>query len=97
MWFDKREHTTLKLQTHLAVSDHPDRPGDDYLRAHFLWCLTINLFDGDVRFDYRQEEVPNFLDEMGDHIEDIDKTDEQWETPLGVRVLTWLKAAARQN
>jgi hypothetical protein len=97
VWFDKREHPTLKLRTHLAVSDHPDHPGDEYLRAHFLWCLVINLIDGDVKFDYQQEEVPNFLNEMGDHIEDIDKTDDRWKTPLGVRVHEWLNATARHQ
>ena len=86
--FDKRDCLNGPLKSHLIPSDDGM---DRFLRLHFERCLSVSAFGGDVREDYEEGEINQFMDELGVFDEDgIDSTHPGWQTPLGREVHAWL-------
>ena len=85
--FDKCDCLKRPLKSHLI-------PSDDgmvwFLQLHFEHCLSISTFGGDVRADYEEGEINQFMDELVylmrmELIQVI-----QVGTPLGHEVHVWL-------
>jgi hypothetical protein len=88
VFFDKRDDLKRPLKSHLV----PSNDGlDPFLRLHFERCLSVNAFGGDVREDYQEGEINQFMDELGVFDEDgIDSSHLGWQTPLGREIHAWL-------
>jgi hypothetical protein len=81
--------TTLKR--HLNLIDGPHRPSDQFLRLHFRRCLAVSVCRGDVMEDYEEQEIENFMEELGYYDgEMVDTSDPRWSTPLGSHVHAYL-------
>lgn len=78
------------LKSHLTLVDGPHRPSDWFLRLHFRRCLTVSACRGDVMEDYEEQEIENFMDELGVYDGELDTTDPRWKTPLGVEVYSYI-------
>ena len=78
------------MKSHLTLIDGPHRPSDRFLRLHFKRCLTVSVCHGDVREDYDEEEIENFMKELGVFDDEIDISDPKWSTPLGSHVHAYL-------
>ena len=78
------------LKTHLTLSDEPHRPSDRFLRLHFKRCLAVSACRGDVKDDYKDKEIEMFMEELGIFDDEIDESDPQWMTPLGMEVHSYL-------
>ena len=81
------------LKSRLTLTDGPYRPYDRFLRLHFRRCLVVSVCRGDVREDYEEREIENFMEELDG---EIDTGDPRWSSPLGSHVhtyLTWPKMA----
>src|SRR6266478_505072 len=84
--FEARECLMGSVKSHLTLVNGPHRPGDQFLRLHFQRCLAVSACRGDVTEDYEEQEIENFMEELGVYDGEIDATDPQWGTPLGVEV-----------
>jgi len=78
------------LKSHLTLADGPRQPNDRFLRLHFKRCLAVSVCRGDVTEDYEEQEIENFMDELGVYDDKVDTTDPRLETPLGVEVFSYL-------
>jgi hypothetical protein len=78
------------LKSHLTLIDGPNRPSDRFLRRHFNRCLAISVCCGDVMEDYEEQEIENFMDELGVYDNEIYPDDPGWSTPLGSHVHAYL-------
>ena len=78
------------LRSHLSLFDGPYRPSDRFLRLHFKECLAVSVCLGDVMEDYRDQEIDNFMEELGVYDGEIDPSDPRWSTPLGTHVHAYL-------
>ena len=78
------------MKSHLTLIDGPNRPGDRFLRLHFERCLTVSACRGDVLEDYKDQEIENFMEELGVFDGEIDTSDPGWSTPLGSHVHAYL-------
>ena len=78
------------LKTHLTLSDGPNRPSDRFLRMHFERCLAVSAYGGDIRFEYQDQEIDAFMDDLGIYDDEIDYSDPRWLTPLGMEVHSYL-------
>jgi hypothetical protein len=78
------------LKSHLTLIDGPNRPSDRFLRLHFHGCLAVSVCRGDVNEDYREQEIDNFMEELGVYDNEIDTSDPGWSTPLGYHVHAYL-------
>jgi hypothetical protein len=63
------------LKTHLTLSDGPYRPSDHFLRMHFERCFAISAYGGDVRDDYKEQEIDEFMEDLGIYDDEIDYSD----------------------
>jgi len=63
------------LKSHLTLKDGPDRPSDRFLRLHFRECLAVCVCLGDVMEDYREQEIENFMEELGVYDGEMDTSD----------------------
>src|SRR5258705_3361612 len=82
--------TTLKH--HLNLIDGPHRPSDQFLHLHFRRCLAVSVCRGDVMEDYKEQEIENFMEELGYYDgKMVDTSDPRWSTPLHQEklFLTW--------
>jgi hypothetical protein len=79
------------LKSHLLLKDGPDQLNDQFLRLHFWRCLKVSVCRGDVSEDYEDQEIDNFMRELGVFDGEIDSEDAGWSTPLGIQVLSHLK------
>ena len=61
-----------------------------FLRLHFIRCLTAGVCHGDVLEDYKEQEIENFMEELGVFDGEIDTSDPGWSTPLGSHVHAYL-------
>jgi hypothetical protein len=80
----------VPLKSHLTLINGPHRPDDRFLRLHFKRCLAVSACRGDVMEDCKEQEIENFMDELGFYDGEIDTTDPRWQTPLGVEVSSHL-------
>jgi len=78
------------LKSHLILIDGSCRPSDRFLRLHFNECLAVSVCRGDVNEDYREQEIENFMEELGVFDGEIDAGDPRWSTPLGSHVHAYL-------
>jgi hypothetical protein len=78
------------LKSHLTLIDGPYRPSDRFLRLHFKRCLAVSVCRGDVLEDYREQEIENFMEELGVYDGEIDTRDPRWSTSLGSHVHAYL-------
>jgi len=78
------------LKSHLTLTDGPNRPSDRFLRLHFDECLAVSVSCGDVMEDYREQEIEDFMEELGFFDGEIDSNDLRWSTPLGMHVHAYL-------
>ena len=78
------------LQSHLTLVDGSDRPSDCFLRLHFRECLAVSACRGDVLEDYQDQEIENFMEELGVYDGVYDGSHPKWTTPLGVLVNAYL-------
>ena len=78
------------LKSHLTLPDGPYRPSDRFLRLHFSQCLAVSVCRGDVIEDYREQEIDNFMEELGVYDGEINTGDPRWSTPLGSHVHAYL-------
>ena len=78
------------LKSHLTLIDGPHRPSDRFLRLHFRRCLAVSVCRGSVREDYQDEEIDNFMEELGVFDDQINTNDPRWSTPLGLNVHSYL-------
>ena len=78
------------LKSHLTLTDGPYRPSDRFLRLHFRRCLGVSVCRGDVSEDYKDQEIENFMEELGVFDDEIDTSDPRWSTPLGSHVHAYL-------
>ena len=53
------------LKCHLNLIDGPHWPSNQFLHLHFRWCLAISVCYGDVMEDYEEQEIENFIEELG--------------------------------
>ena len=80
----------VSLKSHLTLVDGPLRPSDKFLRLHFARCLAVSACHGDVTEDYEEQEIENFMDELGVYDGEMDTADPRWQTPLGSEVYAHL-------
>ena len=66
------------LRSHLTLKDGPDRPSNRFLRLHSRECLAVSVCLGDVMEDYREQEIENFMEELGVYDGEIDTSDPGW-------------------
>jgi len=78
------------LKSHLKLVEGPNRPSERFLRLHFRQCLAVRVCRGDVMEDYREQEIENFMEELGVYDNEIDTSDPRWSTPLGSHVHAYL-------
>ncbi|KAF8512700.1 hypothetical protein JB92DRAFT_2926698 [Gautieria morchelliformis] len=78
------------LKSHLTLIDGPHRLSDRFLRLHFNECLVVCVCRGDVMEDYQEQEIENFMEELGVYDGEIDTSDPRWSTPLGSHVHAYL-------
>ncbi|KAM6489284.1 hypothetical protein JOM56_015185, partial [Amanita muscaria] len=78
------------LKSHLTLIDGPYRPRDRFLRLHFSRCLAVSVCRGDVMEDYKEQEIENFMEELGVYDGEINTGDPRWSTPLGSHVHAYL-------
>jgi len=78
------------LNTHLALSDGPHRPSDRFLRLHFVRCLAVSICGGDIREDYKEQEIDHFMEDLGIYDDEVDFSDPRWSTSLGREVYGFL-------
>ena len=78
------------MRSHLTLIDGPNRPSDRFLRLHFNACLAVSVCCGDVNEGYREQEIENFMEELGVFNNEIDTSDPGWSTPLGTHVHAFL-------
>lgn len=78
------------LKSHLTLLDGPYRPSDRFLRLHFSRCLAVSVCRGDVMEDYKEQEIENFMEELGVYDGEINTGDPRWSTPLGSHVHAYL-------
>ena len=74
------------LKTHLTLTDGPHRPSDRFLRMHFERCLAVSAYGGDVKDDYKEQEIQTFSEELGVYDGEMDYSDPRWSTSLGMAV-----------
>ena len=79
-----------RLKSHLTLIDGPHRPSDRFLRLHFNECLAVNVCRGDVIEDYEDQEIDNFMEELGVYDGNIETGDPRWSTELGSHVHAYL-------
>ncbi|KAF8524082.1 hypothetical protein BU17DRAFT_85143 [Hysterangium stoloniferum] len=58
-----------------CIIDGPYRPSDRFLRLHFQECLAVSVCRGDVMEDYHEQEIENFMEELGVYDGEIDTGD----------------------
>jgi hypothetical protein len=63
------------LRSHLTLVDGPHRPSDRFLRLHFQRCIAVSACGGDAREDYYEQEIDDFMDELGVFDDEMDSTD----------------------
>jgi len=73
-------------KSHLTLVDGPNRPDDRFLRLHFRRCLAVSACRGDITEDYEEQEIKNFMEELGVFDDAVDTSDPRWKSPLGVEV-----------
>ena len=78
------------LKSHLTLTDGPHRPSDRFLCLHFEHCLAVSVCRGDIMEDYEEQEIENFMEELGVYDGEIDTSDPRWSTPLGSHVHAYL-------
>jgi len=72
------------------MAEGRDRSSDQFLRLHFRQCLAVSVCRGDIMEDYKEQEVENFMEELGVYDGEIDINDPRWSTPLGSHVHAYL-------
>jgi hypothetical protein len=77
---------SVPLKCHLSLVDGPHHPSDEFLRLHFQRCISYSACGGDPGDDYADQEISNFMDELGIYDNEINSTDPRWLTPLGQQV-----------
>ncbi|KAF8525469.1 hypothetical protein BU17DRAFT_62622 [Hysterangium stoloniferum] len=80
----------VPLKSHIILIDGLYRPSDRFLRLHFQECLAVSVCRGDVMEDYHEQEIENFMEELGIYNGEIDTGDTRWSTPLGSHVHAYL-------
>lgn len=78
------------LRSHAILAEGPSRPSDYFLRLHLCQCLIVSACRGDVLEDYREQEIENFMEELGVFDNEIDARDPRWSTPLGIQVHAYI-------
>lgn len=78
------------LWSHLNLVDGPHRPSDHFLRLHFQQCLAVSACGGDAREDYYEQEIDDFMEDLGVFNDKMDITDPRWASPLGTEVYAYL-------
>jgi len=79
-----------RLKSHLTLIDGPYRPSDQFLRLHFKECLAVSVCRGDIMEDYGDQEIVDFMEELGIYDDEIDTSDPRWSTALGSHVRAYL-------
>jgi hypothetical protein len=75
-----------RLKVHVTFIDGEDRPSDRYLRLHFQRCLAVSVCGGDPTEDYAEQEIEQFMEELGMYGNTMDFSHPDWKTPLGREV-----------
>jgi len=90
--FEGLEHLSsgALLKSHLTLPNGPKRPSDRFLRLHFNGCLAVSVCRGDVMEDYEEQEIENFMEELGVYDNEINDGDPRWSTTLGSHVHAYL-------
>jgi len=57
---------------------------------HFERCLAVSAYGGDVRDDYKEQEIDEFMEDLGIYDDEIDYSDARWLTSLGMEVHSYL-------
>jgi hypothetical protein len=57
---------------------------------HFEQCLAVSAYGGDVRDDYKEQEIDEFMEDLGIFDDEIDYSDARWLTSLGMEVHSYL-------
>jgi hypothetical protein len=83
-------NSRAQLKSHLILTDGPNWPSDQFLRLHFRKCLAVSVCRGDVMEDYKDQEIENFMEDLGVYDGEIDTSDPRWSTPLGSHVHAYL-------
>jgi hypothetical protein len=78
------------LKTHLSLTNGLHRPSDNFLRMHFMRCLSVSAFGGNAREDYEEQEIDHFMEDLGIYDGEVDNSDPRWSTPLGMEVHNFL-------
>jgi hypothetical protein len=78
------------LKSHLILAQGPNRPSDRFLRLHFNECLAVSVCRGDVMEDYGEQEIENFMEELGVYDNEINTSDPGWSTELGSHIHAYL-------
>jgi hypothetical protein len=86
----ERLNNSAPLKSHLTLIDGPYRPSDRFLRLHFKECLVVSVCRGDVMEDYKDQEIENFMEELGVYDDEIVTSDPRWSTMLGSHVHAYL-------
>ena len=86
----ERLNNSAPLKSHLTLIDGPYRLNDRFLCLHFIECLVVSVCRGDVMEDYKDQEIENFMDELGVWDGEIEPSDPRWSSPLGSHVHAYL-------
>jgi hypothetical protein len=78
------------LKSHVTRVDGPNHPSDRFLRLHFQRCLVVYACGGDISEDYSQDDIDDFMDELGVFDGEMDSRDVRWTTLLGIEVHSYL-------
>jgi len=78
------------LKPHLTLNYGSNNPSDRFLRLHFNECLAVSVCRGDVMEDYAEQEIDNFMEELGIYDNVIDNSEPGWSTELGSHVHAYL-------
>jgi len=88
--FKRPDFLKVDLRSHLTLIDGPHRPSDQFLRLHFQRCLAVSACGGAAREDYHEQEIDDFMEELGVFDGETDPTDSRWTSPLGTEVYSYL-------
>jgi hypothetical protein len=79
-------NNSAPLKSHLTLIDGPYRLSVHFLCGHFNERLVVSVCHGDVIEDYKDQEIENFMEELGVYNGEIETSDPRWSTPLGSHV-----------
>ena len=57
---------------------------------HFEQCLAVSAYGGDVRDDYKEQEIDEFMEDLGIYDDEINYSDARWLISPGMEVHSYL-------